>query len=34
LLPRLTEADLTAHAAFRASLGDQPIWADYLPAGA
>jgi DNA polymerase-3 subunit epsilon len=34
LLPRLTEADLAAHAAFRASLGDHPIWADYLPAGA
>lgn len=34
LLPRLTEADLAAHAAFRASLGDHPIWTDYLPAGA
>jgi DNA polymerase-3 subunit epsilon len=31
---RLTEADIAAHAAFRASLGDRPIWGDYLPASA
>jgi DNA polymerase-3 subunit epsilon len=30
LAPRLTEADRAAHADFRASLGDRPIWGDYL----
>jgi DNA polymerase III subunit epsilon len=31
LLPsRLTEADLAAHAEFRASLGEKAIWRDYL----
>ncbi len=29
---RLTEADRAAHADFRATLGDRPIWADYLSA--
>jgi DNA polymerase-3 subunit epsilon len=33
LPPRLTEADRAAHADFRASLGDRPIWSDYLSAG-
>jgi DNA polymerase III subunit epsilon len=30
LTPRLTEADRAAHADFRVSLGDHPIWDDYL----
>jgi DNA polymerase-3 subunit epsilon len=30
LMPRLTEADLAAHLAFAATLGDKPIWNDYL----
>jgi DNA polymerase III subunit epsilon len=30
LTPRLTEADRAAHAHFRLSLGDHPIWDDYL----
>ena len=34
LAPRLTEADLTAHRAFVATLGDKPIWNDYLAAAA
>jgi DNA polymerase-3 subunit epsilon len=29
---RLTEADLAAHAEFRATLGERAIWRDYLPA--
>jgi DNA polymerase III subunit epsilon len=33
LPPRLTEADRAAHADFRASLGERPIWSDYLSAG-
>jgi DNA polymerase-3 subunit epsilon len=33
LAPRLTEADLAAHADFRTSLGDHAIWGDYLRAG-
>jgi DNA polymerase III subunit epsilon len=33
LAPRLTEADRAAHADFRASLGDHPIWGDYLRTG-
>jgi len=32
LLPRITNADREAHRAFVASLGDKPIWMDYLPA--
>jgi len=31
LLPRLTEAERTAHRAFVATLGEKAIWADYLP---
>jgi DNA polymerase III subunit epsilon len=30
LPPRLTEAELTAHAAFVATLGDQRVWLDYV----
>jgi DNA polymerase III subunit epsilon len=30
LPPRLTPADLAAHLEFRASLGEKPIWGDYL----
>jgi DNA polymerase-3 subunit epsilon len=30
LAPRLTEADLAAHRSFIATLGDKPIWTDYL----
>src|ERR1700681_1085094 len=33
LAPRVTEADRTAHRAFVATLGDKPIWSDFLPAG-
>ena len=33
LLPRLTEADLAAHATFRASLGEHAIWGDYMRTG-
>jgi DNA polymerase-3 subunit epsilon len=33
LAPRVTEADRTAHRAFVATLGDKPIWNDFLPAG-
>src|SRR5579863_6459543 len=32
LLPRLTEADRTAHRDFVLTLGDKPIWNDFLPA--
>ncbi|MFZ5737907.1 DNA polymerase III epsilon subunit [Rhodopseudomonas thermotolerans] len=31
---RLTDADLEAHRAFIATMGDKAIWPDYLPAGA
>jgi DNA polymerase III subunit epsilon len=33
LAPRLTEADRAAHADFRTSLGNHPIWGDYLKTG-
>jgi DNA polymerase-3 subunit epsilon len=32
LVPRITEDERTAHRAFIATLGDKPIWSDYLPA--
>jgi len=32
LAPRITDADREAHRAFVATLGDKPIWMDYLPA--
>jgi DNA polymerase-3 subunit epsilon len=32
LTPRVTEADREAHRAFIATLGDRPIWNDYLAA--
>jgi DNA polymerase III subunit epsilon len=32
LPPRLTDADLAAHLELRASLGERPIWGDYLAA--
>ena len=32
LAPRLTAADLAAHAEFRASLGEKAIWRDYVQA--
>ena len=32
LVPRITDADREAHRAFVATLGDKPIWMDYLPA--
>ena len=32
LAPRVTEADRAAHRAFVATLGDKPIWNDFLPA--
>jgi hypothetical protein len=31
LPPRLTPAEITAHASFCAELGDKAIWRDYLP---
>ena len=31
LAPRITDADREAHRAFVATLGDKPIWMDYLP---
>jgi DNA polymerase-3 subunit epsilon len=31
LAPRITEAEREAHRAFVATLGDKPIWNDYLP---
>ena len=30
LMPRLTDADRAAHRAFVATLGDKPVWAEYL----
>src|ERR1700733_12121843 len=32
LAPRITEADLADHRAFVATLGDKPIWNDFVPA--
>jgi DNA polymerase-3 subunit epsilon len=32
LAPRITDADRQAHRAFIATLGDKPIWNDFLPA--
>jgi DNA polymerase-3 subunit epsilon len=32
LAPRITEADREAHRAFVATLGDKPIWNEFLPA--
>ena len=32
LAPRITEADREAHRAFIATLGDKPIWREFLPA--
>ena len=32
LAPRLTDADREAHRAFIATLGDKPIWNEYLAA--
>jgi DNA polymerase III subunit epsilon len=32
LAPRITDADREAHRAFVATLGDKPVWSDYLPA--
>ncbi len=32
LLPRITDADCEAHRAFIATLGDKPIWNDFLGA--
>jgi DNA polymerase-3 subunit epsilon len=32
LVPRLSESDREAHRAFIATLGDKPIWNDFLPA--
>jgi DNA polymerase-3 subunit epsilon len=32
LAPRITEADRAAHRYFVATLGDKPIWNDFLPA--
>jgi DNA polymerase-3 subunit epsilon len=32
LMPRITEADRTAHRDFVATLGDKPIWNDFLGA--
>src|SRR5262252_843649 len=34
LAPRLTDAELAAHCAFIATLGDKPIWNDYICADA
>jgi DNA polymerase-3 subunit epsilon len=34
LAPRVTDADREAHRAFVATLGDKPIWNDFLPAAA
>ena len=33
LAARVTEDDRTAHRAFIATLGDKPIWNDFLPPG-
>jgi DNA polymerase III subunit epsilon len=32
LAPRVSDADREAHRAFVATLGDKPIWSEYLPA--
>jgi DNA polymerase III subunit epsilon len=32
LVPRLTEEDRLAHRAFVATLGEKPIWSDFLSA--
>jgi DNA polymerase-3 subunit epsilon len=32
LAPRISDADREAHRAFVATLGDRPIWNDFLPA--
>jgi DNA polymerase-3 subunit epsilon len=32
LTPRISEADRAAHRAFIATLGDKPIWSDFLGA--
>jgi DNA polymerase-3 subunit epsilon len=32
LAPRVTEDDRAAHRAFVATLGDKPIWSDFLSA--
>jgi DNA polymerase III subunit epsilon len=32
LMPRLTDADRAAHRGFVGTLGDKPIWNDFLPA--
>jgi DNA polymerase-3 subunit epsilon len=32
LAPRITDADREAHRAFVATLGDKPIWNDFLGA--
>ena len=32
LTPRVTDADRAAHRAFVATLGDKPVWNDFLPA--
>jgi len=34
LAPRVSDAELAAHRAFVATLGDKAIWKDYLPAAA
>jgi len=34
LVPRLTDAELAAHCAFVATLGEKPIWNEYLAADA
>jgi DNA polymerase-3 subunit epsilon len=34
LVPRVSDAELAAHRAFVATLGDKAIWKDYLPAAA
>ncbi|WP_454623735.1 DNA polymerase III subunit epsilon [Bradyrhizobium cenepequi] len=34
LAPRVTDAEREAHRAFIATLGDKPIWTDYLPGAA
>jgi DNA polymerase-3 subunit epsilon len=31
LLPRLSEAERTAHRAFVATMGEKAIWNEYLP---
>ena len=32
LVPRVTDEDRIAHRAFVATLGDKPIWNEFLPA--